>query len=56
MVTGVANVLIDRYYGELQQLAAKFPFDDDNLKVAFAWTNFSGKDNKPGITHFNMMT
>jgi programmed cell death 6-interacting protein len=28
-------------------LGGKFPFNDDNLKVAFAWTNFAGKDTKP---------
>lgn len=37
-----------RYFGELEQMASKFPFDDDNLKVAFGWTNFAGKDTKPG--------
>lgn len=45
--TSEAVPVLVRYAGQLQHLAAKFPFDDDHIKVVFSWNNFAGKESRP---------
>lgn len=50
LMTILVTIYAYRYFAQILKLATKFPFDEDNLKVTFTWSNFQGKDMKPGTS------